>query len=119
MSYRVFAEHYYNDRCRTDHVLFFDDLDNDFRKWLDEHYNGSSLLVPWYQTRNGEDICRLDLGTQSDGGCWWIHEIDSNLGIEFTDGRRTNGKKHASKRIRCLLEEIWTEKQRPELRFVD
>lgn len=119
MSYKVFAEHYYNDRHTTDHVLFFENLEEDFKKWVDEHHNGKSSLVPWFESRFGEQICRIDLGTMSDDGCWWIHEIDSNLGIEFTDGRRTGGKTHVSKKVRSVLKSMQDEKQNPELRFVD
>jgi len=121
MSIKVYAEHYYNDNRTTDHVLRFQNLEGDFITWVDEHYNGTSVgVVPYYQSKHyGEQISRIDLGTMSDGGCWWIHEIDSSLGIEFTDGSRTNGKKHASKRVRAVLDSFWDEKSNPESRFVD
>ena len=122
MSYKVYAEHYYNDLRTTDHVLHFDFLDIDFIEWVDAHSSGhGNGIVSWGISKwDGQEyINRIDLGHMSDGGCWWIHEIDSKRGIEFTDGTRTGGKTHVSKRVRSVIESYHDRISNPEAIFVD
>ena len=119
--YKVYAEHYYNDLRTSDVVLYFRYLDgDDFAQWMDEHYGRGCSGIPCSaDKRTSYWPGRIDLGTMSDGGCWWIHQIDGPRGIEFTDGRRTDGKKHISKHVLAVLDAFVDEKSNPEARFVE
>ena len=124
MTYKVYAEHYYNDYHRSDHVLTFANLENEFYRWMDEHYGGGCGAIPRSADRENPRMAkywpgRIDLGTMNDVGVWWVHQINSPRGIEFTDGTRTNGKRHASQRVMSVLDSFVREKENPELLFVE
>ena len=115
MSYKVYAEHYYNDRRTWDEVLHFNSLE-DLEIWMHEHGGRE-----WIPTR--DDIHRIALGMMSDDGKWWIHKIEgpgmNRVNIYFSDGKHTHGAKHMSGKVERMLERFEEQYENPEQFFVD
>ena len=66
----------------------------------------SQILNPFQQWRND---CTV-----------WIRQIDSDKGIEFTDGNLTSGQKHKSKQMNELFDFWYKEiRKKEQFNFVD
>lgn len=118
---RISYELYGNDYTRRENLQkSFSSLE-ELHKWIvDNAYITSSALGKiYYPSENGFE--RISFYTQTmncfHGYRWcdcWIHKIESERGIEFTDGQYTQGQKHKSQQIKELFSKWYKEDNQPK-----
>ena len=118
--YLVKYEEYHNDYNRRNHEKTFCSLD-DIANWMfgtmqRDPKRNMYIPVPDERYTSG-GLCRIEMRPAYGGGCIWIHLINSDRGIEFTDGQLTSGKKHWSKAVQAWLIGCKERQEKPVYKF--
>lgn len=111
-------ELYGNDFTRKENLKRnFNNLE-EMRQWINENaYTGFDKV--FYPSKQGCGRVSFDTKTMNTfyGFKWcdcWIHMIESEKGIEFTDGTYTSGQKHMSEEIDALFRKWTREDKEPK-----
>lgn len=117
--YTVKYERHRNDYEKQHLEIKFNSLD-EIENWIfdqmkNDYHNNGNLNMYMYFPIDG--ICRIKFKPQTPGPYYWIHEIDSSNGIEFTDGTYTCNQEHKSETIQHWLEHCEERRKNPTFKF--
>lgn len=114
--YTVKYEMHRNDYDKQHMEKTFNSL-NDIENWIfnqmknNYHNDEFNMYFPI------DGIFRIKFKPQTPGPQYWIHEIDSSNGIEFTDGEYTCSQEHKSETIQHWLEHCEERRKNPIFKF--
>lgn len=123
---RVRYERYWNDYRRKDEVKTFADLDEladwMFNQMQQDYTNQSTMSFP--TPKKVASIGETGPWTIEFRPVWgeeiiWIHQIESNDGIIFSDGRFTSRQKHWSKSVQDWLIRCEQRRRQPKFNFAE
>lgn len=123
---RVRYERYWNDYRRKDEVKAFADLDEladwMFNQMQQDYMNQSAMSFP--TSKKVASIGETGPWTIEFRPVWgeesiWIHQIESNDGIIFSDGRFTSRQKHWSKSVQDWLIRCEQRRRQPKFNFAE
>ena len=114
---RITYTEYYNDYCKYSHEANFRDL-TDLENWIfkqmKQKYQNNYYVMYFPETPS-----RILFAPESTGAKNWIHLIENERGIIFSDGKMTNGLKHQSEEVRQWLIHCNQRQNQPTYNFVD
>ena len=121
---KVYGEHYVNDHNRRNVVYKFTDL-AELEEWLfDQPEACYNMRFSVY--KKGKNPAYSDLPfsiniclNKNRGVELWIHRIDNEEGIIFSDGVMTNGRKHWSKKVEDWCRHCDERWRKPTFIFID
>ena len=90
-----------------------DDIENWIFNQMKNDYHDGYLYM--YFPVNGES--HISFKPQTPGPEYWIHEIDSPNGIEFTDGKYTCNQEHTSETIQHWFKHCAERQKKPTFKF--
>lgn len=115
-------EEYWNDYRRKDHLKVFGSLTS-LENWIfdqmQQKYQNNNLALYFPKKGNPNFPGRIDISPVYGGPCLWIHLIENERGIIFSDGKLTCGAKHASKQVVEWLEHCTARRDNPNFCFAD
>ena len=118
---RIYYEEYYNDYHRKDLNRSFSTL-KELENWIfgqmqQDYSDKENGWTKMYFPR--KEPTQFEFTPKRGGPSIWIHRIDNEHGIVFSDGRFTGGKKHWSSEIRQWLKQCHERQYNPHFNFVD
>lgn len=112
--YTIKYEEYRNDYDRRSYERSFNSL-TAVEDWLFDQMQQSYERM-WFPSR---EPSRIEVSPVYGGPHIWIYMISSPRGIEFTDGRFTNGQKHWSQEVQTWLKHCNERKNKPKFVFAE
>lgn len=118
----VCYEEYHNDYFRKEHEKRFANL-AELEEWIfgqmkqdysDKEKGWLRMFFPVHETPS-----RIGFTPQWGGPNCWIHQIESERGIIFTDGRHTAGQKHWNQEVRDWLKHCKERQYSPKFVFAE
>lgn len=127
---RVYFEEYHNDYFRKNHVQAFyglRDLENWIFDQMRQNYsdkdNGRHVMsfpTPEAAKRIvSEAPWSIEFKPDYDGPTYWIHKIEHNGGILFSDGSMTAKRKHWSKEVQEWCSHCHKRQYNPQFNFIE
>lgn len=124
---RVKYERYLNDYCRKDETKSFADL-TELENWMfdqmQQDYAGDkgtmSFPTPKKLARiHADGPWGIELRPVYGEAQIWIHQIESNIGIIFTDGRFTSRRKYWTDEVQGWLVHCEQRRKNPQFNFAE
>lgn len=123
---KVYYEEYYNDFRRKDMERTFSSL-KEVEDWVFEQMRQdyTKPFVMYFPTPeqnkrfHWDGASRIEFAPSKEGPEYWIHEMKSDTGIIFTDGKYTAGQKHWSKEVQDWLRHCDARQHAPKFQFVE
>ena len=119
---RIKYELYTNDYWRNPQTKTFYSL-SEFCDWIFECCDGNykeKIFIPnpdrtdiWYDGPSRIEINRM--WTQNNQV--WIHQIESDAGIIFSDGKHTDGIKHWNETAKQMCRDLLVRRNKPSFNF--
>ena len=121
---KVKYERYWNDSYRRNEVLSCPDLDQladwMFDKIQQDYSKAMFFPTPEKVAQIGEKgPWKIELRPRWGEEQIWIHQIENECGIIFSDGKFTSRQKHWSKAVQEWLVQCEERRLRPKFNFVD
>ena len=121
---KVKYERYWNDSYRRNEVLSCSDLDRladwMFDKIQQDYSKAMFFPTPEKVAQIGEKgPWKIELRPRWGEEQIWIHQIENECGIIFSDGKFTSRQKHWSKAVQEWLVQCEERRLRPKFNFVD
>lgn len=111
--YTVKYERHRNDYEKQHLEIKFNSLD-EIENWI---FNQMKNNYQEYMRFPVNYTDRINFKPETPGPYYWIHEIDSSNGIEFTDGTYTCNQEHKSETIQHWLEHCEERQKNPTFKF--
>ena len=112
--YTIKYEEYINDYMRKSYTKTFSSL-SAIEDWMFDQMQQSYDRM-WFPKT---EPSRIEINPGRHSPNIWIYLISSSRGIEFSDGRFTNGQKHWSKEVQAWLKHCNERKNTPQFTFVE
>jgi len=121
----VYYEEYHNDYIRYNHVKRFESL-KELEDWIfnqmQADYSASwAMSVPTPEAAkriNGGYPWEISFRPVFRGPDYWIHMIENDEGIIFSDGRRTSNQRHWNDEVKKWLVNFEHRRKQPKFNFV-
>lgn len=114
-------EEYHNDYHRKDHTMRLANL-KDLEDWMFDQMKQdySSKEKGWlYMYFPVDEPSRIQFSPQYGGSNFWIHQIENENGIIFTDGGHTASRKHWSQEVQEWLKHCKERQYAPKFVFAE